>query len=199
MRISFLVILLFILGIIAGRFVPSDLLEKYDHALPTLWLLMALVGLALGCRIRRGELSFSIRPSLLLLPLSTTLGTFAGASCAALFVIWPLADCLAIGSGFAYYSLSSVFITKFRGPDPGAAALICNILRELFTLLFVPLIVRFFGPLAAISSGGATTMDTTLPVILRYAGIQWAIPSLFHAVVLDISVPLWVSLFCGLN
>lgn len=199
MRTSFFILLLFILGIFSGLFIPGYILERYDPTLPALWLLMGLVGLNLGARIRKGSLRLSLNPALLLLPLSTTIGTFAGATLAVLFVSWSLTDCLAIASGFAYYSLSSVFITKFRGADPGAAALICNILRELFTLLFVPVIVRFFGSPAAISSGGATTMDTTLPIILRYAGIQWAIPAVFHAVILDISVPFWVTLFCSLN
>ena len=199
MKASFAILLLFLTGVAAGRFLPMRWLLDLDPSLPALWLLMALVGFSLGAGPQFQQMLAAFRLRLILLPVFTTLGTFCGAIVAACLVSWSVFDCLAIGSGFAYYSLSSVFISRFRGADPGSAALICNVLRELFTLLFVPLIVRFFGPIAAISSGGATTMDTTLPVIVRYAGSQWAMPAIFHAMILDISVPFWVSLFCGLG
>ena len=65
-------------------------------------------------------------------------------------------------------------------------------------VLFTPLLVRFMGPTAAISCGGASTLDTTLPVITRYAGKQWIFISIVHALVLDFSVPFWVTFFCGI-
>lgn len=105
---------------------------------------------------------------------------------------------MAVGAGFAYYSLSSIFITQYKGPELGTIALISNILRELFTLLFTPLLVRYMGPIAAISCGGASTVDTTLPVITRYAGNQWVFISIVHALVLDFSVPFWVTFFCSI-
>ena len=52
----------------------------------------------------------------------------------------------------------------------GTIALISNIMREIMALLGAPLFVRFFGKLAPICAGGATTMDTTLPIITRYSG-----------------------------
>ena len=70
-----------------------------------------------------------------------------------------------VGAGFAYYSLSSVFITQYKGAELGTVALMANIMRELITLLFAPLLVRWISPLAPISCGGASTMDTTLPII----------------------------------
>ena len=40
-----------------------------------------------------------------------------------------------------------------------------SIIREIFALLGAPLFVRYFGRLSPICAGGATTMDTTLPII----------------------------------
>ena len=140
----------------------------------------------------------SLRPRVLLLPLATTVGTFAGTALVSLFLVYSAAECMAVGAGFAYYSLSSIFITQYKGPELGTIALISNILRELFTLLFTPLLVRFMGPTAAISCGGASTVDTTLPVITRYAGNQWVFISIVHALVLDFSVPFWVTFFCSI-
>ena len=109
-----------------------------------------------------------------------------------------ITDSLAIGSGVGYYSLSSIFITEYRGAALGTVALLANIVRELLTLLASPLLVRWFGPLAPISVGGATSMDTTLPIITRYSGKDFATLSVFHGFCMDFSVPFLVTFFCEL-
>lgn len=196
---TLLIIIFFSAGILLSMLdlVPRFILD-HDPTLLALWLLMGLVGLSLGADRKLGDIIRTLRPDVLLMPLATTAGTFIGASIASFFLIWTITDCLAIGAGFAYYSLSSVFITQYKGPDLGAAALLCNVFRELFTLLLAPLVVRLFGPVAAISCGGASTMDTTLPVIGRSAGSNWIFPAIIHAVILDLSVPFWVTLFCAI-
>lgn len=180
------------LGLIPHYFV------EHDATLYVLWLLMFLVGLSIGADRRLGEILRTLRPRVLLLPLATTVGTFAGSALASLFLAYSLADCLAVGAGFAYYSLSSIFITQYKGAELGTIALISNIMREILTLLFTPLLVRLLGPLAPISCGGASTMDTTLPIITRYAGREWIFVSIVHAMILDFSVPFWVIFFCTL-
>jgi uncharacterized membrane protein YbjE (DUF340 family) len=72
-------------------------------------------------------------------------------------------------------------------------ALLSNILREIITLLATPILVLYFGKLAGIASGGATSMDTTLPVITRYSGKEWSIIAVFSGVVLTILVPFLVT------
>lgn len=199
MSASLPILACFLLGLVLARFgfVPDFLLE-HDPTLPALWLLMALVGLSLGADRRLMEILRSLRPRILLLPLGTTVGTFAGCALVSLVLVYSLADCLAVGAGFAYYSLSSVFITQYRGEELGTVALLANILRELFTLVFTPLLVRLLGAPAPIMCGGASTMDTTLPGITRAAGTLWTFPSIVHAMILDFSVPFWVTLFCSL-
>ena len=135
---------------------------------------------------------------LLALPLLTISGTLAG--CCLISLLLPeraLSDILAVGSGFGYYSLSSIFITQYRGPELGTLALLANIAREIITLLGAPLIAYLCGPLAPITAGGATSMDTTLPVITSVSGRQFAILSIYHGFVVDFSVPILVTIFCG--
>ena len=110
-----------------------------------------------------------------------------------------LTDCLAIDSGFAYYSLSSIFITEYRGAELGTIALLTNIIREMITLLMTPLMAKWFGPLAPISSGGATTMDTTLPIITQTIGQRYVALSIFHGFATDFSVPFLVTMWCMLG
>ena len=107
-----------------------------------------------------------------------------------------IADCMAINSGFAYYSLSSIFITEYRGAELGTIALLANIIREMITLLLAPLLAKVFGPLAPITSGGATTMDTTLPIISHTVGDRYVALSIYHGFVVDFTVPFVVTMWC---
>lgn len=185
------------LGLARLGLIPRYFVE-HDATLYVLWLLMGLVGLSIGSDRRLSEILRTLRPRVLLLPLATTVGTFAGVAAASLFLAYSLADCLAVGAGFAYYSLSSIFITQYKDAELGTVALLSNILREILTLVGTPLLVRLLGPLAPISCGGASTMDTTLPIIARYAGRDWIFVSIVHAMILDFSVPFWVVFFCTL-
>ncbi|EJX04848.1 membrane protein containing DUF340, prokaryotic membrane [gut metagenome] len=141
----------------------------------------------------------SLNPRLVFLPLCTILGTLAGCAAVSLLLSHRSpTDCMAVGAGFGYYSLSSIFITEYKGAELGTIALLSNITREIITLLFAPLLVRWFGNLAPISAGGATTMDTTLPIITRCSGQSFVVVSIFHGFVVDFSVPFLVTLFCSI-
>ena len=106
---------------------------------------------------------------------------------------------MAVGAGFGYYSLSGILITGSKGAELGTVALLSNIIRELLTLLGAPLLARWFGSLAPIAAGGATTADTTLPVITRTCGDELAVVSIYHGMVVDFSVPFLVTFFCSLG
>lgn len=161
--------------------------------------LMTCVGMGVGNDPETLKNFRSLNPRLVFLPAMTIAGTLAGTALVSLILTHrSLSDCLAVGSGFGYYSLSSIFITEYRGAELGTVALLANISRELLTLLTAPLLARWFGPLAPISAGGATTMDTTLPVITQVSGQQFVVVSIFHGFVTDFSVPFLVTLFCSL-
>ena len=173
--------------------------ESSDIGYYALAALMTAVGISIGSdpgTIRRFA---ALNPRLALLPVLTIFGTLAGSAIvSAVLPHRSLTDCLAVGSGMGYYSLSSIFITEYRGAELGTVALLSNIVREIITLLMAPLLVRWFGRLAAISAGGATTMDTTLPVITRVSGNEMVVVSIFHGFITDFSVPFLVTLWCSL-
>jgi uncharacterized membrane protein YbjE (DUF340 family) len=56
----------------------------------------------------------------------------------------------------------------------------------------------WFGRLAPIAAGGATTMDTTLPIITRTCGKEFVILSIIHGFLVDFSVPFLVTFFCSM-
>lgn len=209
MKGSLLVVGCFFLGCLLGwsGWLPT-LLREHDFSMYVLYLLMLQVGLSIGSDDKLKQILGSIRPRLLLVPLATIVGTLTCTALVSLLLSrWSLFDCLAVGSGFAYYSLSSILITQLKEPTVGAQiaaelgtiALMANILRELFALLGAPLFMRYFGRLAPICAGGATTMDTTLPIITRCCGNEWVFVSIFHGILVDFSVPFLVSFFCALG
>lgn len=195
---SGIIVSFFILGVCIGLFgsIPQAWLES-DISFYALCALMGCVGLSVGHQPETLRNFRSLDPRLAWLPLLTIIGTWAGAALVSLCLSHrSLTDCLAIGSGFGYYSLSGIFITEYKGAEMGTIALLANIVRELITLLGAPLLVRWFGRLAPISAGGATTMDTTLPVIMQTAGQDLVVVSIFHGFTVDFSVPFLVTLWC---
>ncbi len=195
MKGSIIILAVFLSGVLLGRFV--DMPEVLTADLYALYALMFLVGISLGSDRQALQALKQQNLKIMLVPLATVAGTLAGTSLIS-FVLdgRSLTDCLAVGSGFGYYSLSSIFITQYKGAELGTIALMSNIMRELLTLLAAPLLVRCFGKLAPIAAGGATTADTTLPIIARYSGKEFTIISVVHGMAVDFSVPFLVTFFC---
>lgn len=197
MKGSLIVVGFFVIGLLGGieKIVPSWLLDG-DVSFVALCGLLLFVGLGIGLNPEMKKEVRSLSPRMALLPVVTIIGSWLGA-----LLIWTvlhrtLSDCMAINSGFAYYSLSSIFITEYRGAELGTIALWANIIREMLTLLGAPLMARWFGLLAPISAGGATTMDTTLPILSQTVGQRYIALCIYHGFVVDFTVPFLVSWWC---
>ncbi len=200
MKGSLVITAFFAVGVACGllHIIPDGFINGRT-SFYVLCALMFSVGMSIGCDSATLRSFRQLNPRLALLPFVTIAGTLAGAMASS--VVLPhreLSDCLAVGSGMGYYSLSCIFITEYRGAELGTVALLANIFRELAALLLAPFLARRFGKLAPISVGGATTMDTTLPVITRSVGPEYVVVSVFHGFVTDFSVPFLVTFFCTL-
>jgi len=196
MKSSLKILSFFIAGLFFGFFslLPKFFLDN-DLTLYILYCLIFFVGFGIGCDISVLETIKNLHFKIFLVPLTVIIGTFIGVSI--INLVTPdisLRDSLAVGAGFGYYSLSSVIIAGIRGEILGVIALVSNIAREIFTLIATPLLVKYFGSLAPVTSGGATAMDTTLPVIAKYTGKQYAIIAMFSGLILTILVPILVTL-----
>lgn len=204
-RFSLVVVGTFIAGITLGILTPA---ARWVTAWPlTLWalyLLMLAVGITIGSDTATLRNIVRQPKRSILVPVATILGSWVGVT-----VIWGLlqvaggrpmlwSDAMAVGSGQGYYSLSGVLLGELRGPEIGTIALLANITRELLTVVGTAWMVRRFSPLGPICSGGATTVDVSLPGIIRYCGPQYVALAVFQGVIADLSVPLIVPFFAGL-
>ena len=175
MKNSLIILLCFAAGVLCSYW---GIIPECDDSLSLyiLYVMMFLVGIGLGSDLT--ALSAPIKKykfQILLIPLSTIVGTIAGC-------------------GFGYYSLSAILLNELAGADIGTIALICNLSRELLTLLTIPLLARYCGKLAPITAAGATSIDTTLPLISATLGEKYVIFAIFHGIIVDISVPVLIWL-----
>jgi len=196
MKKSIIMLIFFLIGIIFGM---KSLLGKFigevDISLYALYVLLFLVGIGIGGDNRTWKIVKNVNIKIFLVPLSVIIGTLLFVGPLSFFIPGiSLRDSLAIVSGFGYYSLSSVLITQLRNETLGVIALLSNITREIVTLLLTPLMVKYFGKLAPIASGGATSMDTTLPIITKFTGKEYAMISVFNGIILTLIVPFLITL-----
>lgn len=206
MKGSIIVLSFFILGCLLGTLgrLPFD---AHSVSMYILYALMLQVGVSIGSNRNLKEIIGSLQWKMLLVPLSTVAGTLIFSALASLLLSrWSIFDCMAVGSGFAYYSLSSILIAQFKTPSVGlqiatelsTIALLANIFREMMALIGTPLIKKCFGRTAPISAAGVNSMDVVLPMIIRYSGKEMIPIAIIHGILIDMSVPFFVSLFCSL-
>ena len=179
MRDSLIVFVFFAVGVALGYAdaVPTWLLDP-DLPMIILSVMVVLVGLGLGAGDNLHYMLRTFNWRMLLLPLCTIVGTLLFSALGVLVLRgFSLTDCLAVGSGFGYYSLSSV-------------------VREMIALFGMPLFARWGGPLAPISVAGVTSMDVCLPSIARYSGSDLVPLAILHGIVLEVCVPILVGAFC---
>lgn len=194
MKSSLIILMFFAIGLVLGlnRFVPSFFIEN-DMTMYILYALMFFVGIGIGSDTKAFKVIKETKIKIILVPICVIVGSLLGAGAVSfLFSEMNPREAMAVGAGFGYYSLSSIFITKISGEFLGTVALLSNIMRELITLVATPIFVKYFGSLAGIASGGATSMDSTLPIITEYTGKEWGIISIFSGIVLTIIVPFLV-------
>ena len=180
MRDSLIVFVFFAVGVALGYAdaVPTWLLDP-DLPMIILSVMVVLVSLGLGAGDNLHYMLRTFNWRMFLLPLCTIVGTLLFSALGVLVLRgFSLTDCLAVGSGFGYYSLSSVLIADLKSATLGVqgaaelatVALLANVVREMIALFGMPLFARWGGPLAPISVSGVTSMDVCLPSIARYSG-----------------------------
>ncbi len=208
MKGNLMILVCFLAGVFVGLgdFAPEWLLG-HDLPIIILSLLIVQVGISLGSNNDLRGLFHSLNPRMSLLPVFTIGGTLLF-SAIGVFLLHgrDLNDCLTIGSGFGYYSLSSVLIADIKsatlGPQGAAElatiALLANVIREMIALFGTPVLARWGGRLVPLSVAGINSMDVCLPMIVRssYKGEELIPIAILHGIALEVSVPFLINVFC---
>ncbi|MBI9031296.1 lysine exporter LysO family protein [bacterium] len=193
---SLKLLLIFLGGIALGllKFIPASVdIDKISEYL--LYLLVFGIGITISRSEGILKIVKTYHLKLFLLPLLIAIGSLLGALLLGFFYSdITIKHSLGLGAGLGYYSLSSLMISQYGFKEIGAIALISNIIREISTLILAPLMIKYLGRFSPIASAGATSMDTTLAVIIKYTDKENAIISMFNGVTLSIMVPLLITL-----
>ncbi|PRX31125.1 lysine exporter LysO-like protein [Orenia metallireducens] len=191
------IIIIIILGVISGYFIiPTSSLEYLD-LISTISLSILLLGVGIDIG-RNKEVIADLKRlgfKIMLVPTLIAIGSIAGAILFGILIKLPVNESSAIAAGFGWYSLSAVILTKTYSTDIGALAFLSNVFRELFALVLIPLLAKIGTKLTVIAPGGATTMDTTLPLITKSVNdAEIAIIAFVSGAVLSAFVPILVPL-----
>lgn len=175
-----------------GSIVTGFLVENRDFIL---YLLMFLVGISIG--MHRGILK-KIREyhvKILILPAGIVAGSVAGGLVCALLTGHPVNESTAIASGLGWYSLAGITIGNLAGAQVGSIAFLSNLMREIFSFFMIPWISKHLNYYSCIAPAGATSEDTTLPMMMKYTNEETVVLSVINGVICSALVPFLLS-FC---
>ncbi len=117
-----------------------------------------------------------------------------GGLCAAWILGLPLKTGLALASGYGWYSLSGILLTDAYGPVLGSTAFFNDLARELLAIMLIPALAQR-NRSCALGLCGATSMDFTLPVLQRSAGVDMVPAAIVHGFLLSLAAPILMALF----
>ena len=193
---TWFVLLCVAIGVAVGLtgILPTTHLDTVIMAI--LFLLVFAVGLDLGARGDAWKQVRSLGPRLIAVPFASAVGSITGVALMSTYVWdYPWRIACALGSAFGWYSLSGPLLTHLAGPDIGALAFLSDVMCEFAALVLIPYGARYSGNAEAVALGGATSMDTTLPLIAR-ASDGRATPLAFaHGLLIGLLVPVLIPLW----
>ena len=198
-RMTVLILSAFGIGVILGRFVfPGVRTEHLSIAtMIALNFTLVTVGLDLGLNKEIWHQIARLGWQVFLAPAGVALGSVAAGMAIGKVLGWSWLEGGAVGAGFGWYSLSGVLITQIHSVSLGTIAFLSNVVRELLAIILIPWLSRRVGMLALVAPGGATTMDTTLPLLAAVGPPGMAVVALVNGICLSALVPIIVPLLLG--
>lgn len=163
-------------------------------------IMIFIAGIEIGSN--RGILKRICNVHSALLALAIPLAVACGSICGALLLghIAGLSayDSLLVGGGLGWYSFSSVVISAMYSTEIGTVAFLANMMREISGFFLIPLLVRVHKFLA-LAPSGAATMDSGLPVVIKYTNLHVGMYSFINGLVLTLIVPVLISWLLSLK
>lgn len=134
----------------------------------------------------------------LAIPLAVACGSICGALLLGHIAGLSAYDSLLVGGGLGWYSFSSVVISAMYSTEIGTVAFLANMMREISGFFLIPLLVRMHKFLA-LAPSGAATMDSGLPVVIKYTNLHVGMYSFINGLVLTLIVPVLISWLLSLR
>lgn len=186
-------------GVLAGYFLLPDHFKPALGYLLTcsLALLYLSVGVSLGANRRVFRYLKILGFKVIYLSAAIFAGSVAGGFLSGIALGLPFHISVISAGGMSYYSITGTYMTHMYGIEAGTYGFIVNVMREFFTVLFLPLLVKISMG-SPIAGGAAGNMDTMLVPVTKFVGIELGLVTLITGTVLTFLVPLILPFFHGI-
>lgn len=193
------IIVFLVIGIIFGRLFPetASLIDTGTAITFCLLFMLVIVGINLSfSKYNLSELKVKAK-DVFIIVLGSTVGSLIAACITGRILGLNTAQAGAIGIGLGWASFIGVALSSVS-VYLGTVAFLTNSMRELLAIIGMKIYIKKFGKRAAISSAGSTAIDTSLGVITRYAGKEYAVTSILCGTILSFMTPFMLSVLTPL-
>ena len=180
-----------VIGLIAGVFLRSIISSSVIDFFFTIALIALYISVGISQGANREVFVYLkiIGFKIILLPIGILIGSLVGGIVSGILLKLPLHISTTSASGMSFYSITGAYMTQQYGIEIGTYGFIVNIMREFFTILTMPLLIKI-SPGAPIAGGASGNMDTMLAPITKFVGIRLSLVTLLTGMILTIVVPI---------
>lgn len=182
-------------GVLIGFFLLPDQSKAFLGYLLTasLVVLYVSVGISLGSNRKVFRYLKILGFKVIYLSIAILAGSIAGGFLSGLALGIPLHISVMSASGMSYYSITGAYMTQVYGIEAGTYGFIVNVMREFFTVLLLPLLIKISKG-SPIAGGAAGNMDTMLVPVTKFVGIELGLVTLITGTILTFAVPFLLPL-----
>ncbi len=192
-------------GMAAGHFVLPQVITDLDGyqdragSMIDMFLCILLGGVGYGLG-REGEILKKFKAigfRVFALPIAIISGTAVMGLAYGVYGPLSIKESMAVFMGMGWYGMAPAIIMNTGHVTAAAISFLHNILREVMSMLLIPIVASKIGYFEAASLPAATGMDCCLPAVKRYTNNETAIMSLISGIICSIAVPVLVPLIIG--
>ncbi len=175
-----------VVGVLARAWLNSALVDQLFSLF--LIVLYICVGISQGANRDVFKYIKALGLKILWLPLAILIGSLLGGLVSGIILNIPQSVSMVSAGGMSFYSITGAFMTSTYGLKIGTYGFLVNVMREFFTILFMPILTKIsLG--SPIAGGASGNMDTMLAPITKFVGIRLGLVTLITGTILTFIVP----------
>lgn len=190
-----------VLPILVGCVLGYTILENgtVDFLMETpvtvlLCIMLFLVGILMG---QEKDLAGNLKKTgirLFMFPIAMIIGSLAGAAAASIILPITMKGAMAAAAGLGWYSLTPMLVAEYSA-EVSAIAFLHNVMREVFGMMLVPFVAKYFGYIESTVLMGTAGTDVGMILTEKATGrTDIPIYSFVCGLVPQIIVPVFVPL-----
>lgn len=159
-----------------------------------LCIMLFLVGILMG---QDKELAGNLKKTgirLFMFPIAMIIGSLAGAAAASIILPITMKGAMSAAAGLGWYSLTPMLVAEYSA-EVSAIAFLHNVMREVFGMMLVPFVAKYFGYIESTVLMGTAGTDVGMILTEKATGrTDIPIYSFVCGLVPQIIVPVFVPL-----